>query len=332
MQWGKVFVYSSQLAKLGGEFGMRPSRKTIYGAVEGFPIAMWDGMGTKTISVAMNLGECDDAEELLSEPAKKYRIQRILTGRDSARFVFHDTYGTIKRMRAFLQTELPALAARGMNRGFACLHCAEPVGEGAAHVLVNDSLSVMHPDCVEPFEREAEAEREIKRHEPAPVGGSAKGFLGALIGGFVGTIPWAVLFVAGYLASFAGALIALGANFGHKKFGGPPGRGRVLTVVFVTVAMVFVASALGEIASAGWYVITGEMDRELGLLPGSISLWPFLGEYIKFAAADPEFRAQFLKNLVMGYFFAALGLFGVLRGRMREENPSGKLNVKRLDA
>ena len=145
MQWGKVFVYSSQLAKLGGEFGMRPSRKTIYGAVEGFPIAMWDGMGTKTISVAMNLGECDDAEELLSEPAKKYRIQRILTGRDSARFVFHDTYGTIKRMRAFLQTELPALAARGMNRGFACLHCAEPVGEGAAHVLVNDSLSVMHP-------------------------------------------------------------------------------------------------------------------------------------------------------------------------------------------
>ena len=34
----------------------------------------------------------------------------------------------------------------------------------------------------------------------------------------------------------------------------------------------------------------------------------------------------------MGYFFAALGLFGVLRGRMREENPSGKLNVKRLDA
>ena len=73
-----------------------------------------------------------------------------------------------------------------------------------------------------------------------------------------------------------------------------------------------------------------EMERELGLLPGSVALWPFLGEYIKYAAADPEFRAQFLKNLAMGGLFAGLGLFGVLRGKMREENPSGKVNVKRL--
>jgi hypothetical protein len=320
------------LAKLGGEFGMRPSRKTIYGVVEGFPVAMWDGMGTKAISVAINLGECADAKELLSKPARHYRIQRVLTGQDSVRFVFHDTYGTLKRMRAFLQTELPALAARGMNRGYTCLHCGEPVNEGAAHVLVNDFFSAMHADCVEPFEREAEQEREIKRHEPAPVGGSVRGFFGALIGGFVGTIPWVVLFVAGYIASLAGALIALCANFGHKKFGGPPGRGRVLTVVLVTVVMVVVASALGHVASMAWYVISGDLDREMGYLPGTILLWPFLGEYIKFAAADPEFRAEFLKNLAMGFLFAGLGLFGVLRGKMREENPSGKVILKRLDA
>ena len=97
-----------------------------------------------------------------------------------------------------------------------------------------------------------------------------------------------MLFIAGYLASFAGALIALGANFGHKKFGGPPGRGRVLTVVFVTVAMVFIASALGEIASAGWYVITGEMDRELGLLPAHLACFP-----VYISRPRPDFRARF---------------------------------------
>ncbi|NLF28433.1 MAG: hypothetical protein GX592_11095 [Clostridiales bacterium] len=78
-------MYSQGLAKLGGEFGMRPSRKTIYGVVEGFPVAMWDGMGTKTVSVAMNLGECGHAEELLSKPAREYRIQRGCSAAGCAR-------------------------------------------------------------------------------------------------------------------------------------------------------------------------------------------------------------------------------------------------------
>ena len=75
-------LYSPGLKKLGAEFGLTAGKGRVYGLLEGFPVSMWDGAGTKNMLIY--LGEPRDAAEdaqtdlqaLLPRELEAYRIMQ----------------------------------------------------------------------------------------------------------------------------------------------------------------------------------------------------------------------------------------------------------------
>ena len=64
-------MYSPGLKKLGAEFGLTAGKGRVYGLLEGFPVSMWDGAGTKNMLIY--LGEPRDAAEDAQTSGEKRR-------------------------------------------------------------------------------------------------------------------------------------------------------------------------------------------------------------------------------------------------------------------
>ena len=66
----------------------------------------------------------------------------------------------------------------------------------------------------------------MAKKEPGSYGA---GFLGALLGGLIGAIPWALLYLAGRVAAVLGLLIGWLSEKGYRKLGGKTARPRPLS-------------------------------------------------------------------------------------------------------
>ena len=76
-------MYSPGLKKLGEELGLTAAKGRVYGVLEGFPITMWDGAGTKNLLLVFGKPGDDaqetriDLSELLPRELEAYRIQEL---------------------------------------------------------------------------------------------------------------------------------------------------------------------------------------------------------------------------------------------------------------
>lgn len=316
---------------------MTAQQGAMYGVVGGFPLMMEDGMGTKTLYVMMGGNEeAVDLTEQMSQPVEQYRIVdfQMAEHLPILRAVFYDTLGTLKRMRKFIETELTRFAQMGLNAEICCAHCGKPIAGAPSILKVNDLPVPLHPACVTPLEMSLQEQEQLKRTEPREPGGGLRvltGFAGALLGALVAGIPWVGAYVAGYFASILGMLIALGANLGHKLFGGRPGRSRVASVVVAVLLGVLAAQVAGEVGSLAWTIVSGEMDELLEVAPGTITLEQDLMPMLEILRQDPEYLGECVKNLLMGYLFAGLGLAAVYSSKLKRENGTGRLKLKRME-
>ena len=234
-------MYSPGLKKLGAEFGLTAGKGRVYGLLEGFPVSMWDGAGTKNMLIY--LGEPRDAAEdaqtdlqaLLPRELEAYRIMQyeLVDDLPLLLVVFHDNPGTLKRIRQFLQEAVPALREAGLSQVYYCAQCGKAF-EGAPEIDLVDGTPVpVHAYCREDFAREIEEdereEREQLRQESAEAlldGSIFKGVLGAFLGALVGAIPWVHhLSCSATSPLIGGILIGAGAVYRLQEVQRTRGRG-----------------------------------------------------------------------------------------------------------
>lgn len=133
------------------------------------------------------------------------------------------------------------------------------------------------------------------------------GIIGALLGGFIFTIPWILLYVFGQmLFSVLAAFIAFGALLGYKKFGGVVDKKTPIIIVIVSLIVI---------------VVTTLIIIPLCLLykEGYIVSWNNLEWLYNY---NPTFRSGIIRDLMVSIFFTILGISGVIANLRQQVDPN----------
>ena len=122
------------------------------------------------------------------------------------------------------------------------------------------------------------------------------GLLGALVGGLVAAIPWAVVSSQGWFMAWLGYLIAIGASKGYDLMRVKTNMKKLWCVLAAVVIGVFAGQIMSD-------MIVVAADEELGHMFSDI--------FSYYANNFGEYLAINIKNLALGYVFAALGSLSV---------------------
>lgn len=306
------------LKKLAQEDGMKISNGVVYGSLRGFAATMSEGSGYKLIQFSTTFA--DPAQERAFaervrgvDIKKKFRVTNLEIGGKILSVVFHDTVGTMKKIRAFLEWFLPLLEEFGANQANVCPQCGMEV-TGGKWMLVNGCAHYFHPACAEKLRRDMEAEQEQEKRERT--GSYALGAVGAFLGAALGAVVWALVLVWGYVASIVGLLIGWLAEKGYELFRGRKGWGKVLVLALAIIFGVAVGTVGAYVAVLAQMIGAGELP---GLAYGDIPAMLIL-----MITEDPEFLGAVVKDCLMGLFFAGLGVYGILI-RAGKETAGAKL-------
>lgn len=129
------------------------------------------------------------------------------------------------------------------------------------------------------------------------------GFVGAMLGGLVGAIPWAIVSNMGWFVAWLGGVIALAASKGYDLVNVKMSMKKIWFVAIAVVNGVFAGQIMSDLISFA-------LDEELaGMFAFAVAYYfENIGEMISINS----------ENLFLGLFFAALGGFGVLRNIRKE--------------
>ena len=123
------------------------------------------------------------------------------------------------------------------------------------------------------------------------------GLLGALVGALVAAIPWAVVSSQGWFVAWLGYLIAIGASKGYDLMKVKTNMKKLWCVLAAVVIGVFAGQIMSD-------MIVTATDEELGNM--------FSDVFSYYANNFGEYLSINIKNLALGYVFAALGALSVL--------------------
>ncbi|MBQ8506866.1 MAG: hypothetical protein IJ466_05500 [Clostridia bacterium] len=304
--------------------------------------------------VIHTLSDCDLKE------ARLHREGAISTDGGFARLVFHDTIGTMKRIEHYLDEKLPGLAALGIDSN-RCAWCGEPLDGDLRYSQLNACVLPVHSGCVQELSSQVERIEEEDRSK----GSVVRGAVGAVIGAVIGAIPWALVFMLGYIAGLLGLLIGWLANLFYDKFGGRRSGLKVPVLIFAVIIGILLGQIGGytllfakqydEYGMADYdytrqgYVqmlweqyliydqetaLTLEYERAVADLPEEervnlMTVEEFIDTYYDTELDElrTDMRAEFMKNMLLGLFFAALGCVRLL---MNTHQANRRKKVKAL--
>ena len=169
--------------------------------------------------------------------------------------------------------------------------------------MVDGVAHHFHDACAGRVRQAVEEGNEQRSREDT--GNYITGLLGALAGSVLGAVAWAIVLSIGYIASIIGLLIGFLAEKGYDLARGKQGKGKVAILIFAVIFGVLLGNLGAEAFSVFSMIQGGELP---GIAVGDIPLllWLMLLE-------DAEYRGYLIKNVLMGLFFAALGVFALLR-------------------
>lgn len=323
------------LKKLGEELNLTVHNGKLSGIVCGFPVMLWDLFDCKVMSLHLGAwakeGERADALSLLTKKQAAYRIQTYQTFGDNLDIVFFDVPGTMKRIRGYIETELPVLRDAGYTGAQNCARCGQPMnGETPTLLAAGVDIFAMHSRCA--------AEAEIPDPEPdvfdrprtPPIA-----WLGAVLGGIVGSIPCVVLYVVGYIASMVAALIALGVGYGYKLLGGKPGKLSFAMIIVITLLVSVLAVGAGLVCDLGYSIFTGELQSDWGVGRDEIQISDTFS-ILQLALSDEEVRpdliSEWVSSLALNLLFSCLGIAIVWKRLKSQHLPQKRARIERIPA
>ena len=141
--------------------------------------------------------------------------------------------------------------------------------------------------------------------EENDTGSYGSGAVGALLGSVAGAIVWALIFLLGRIAAIGGIVIAWLSAKGYDLLHGKQGKGKIVIVLILSLLGVLLGTFGGYYAEIVKEIVSGELaGYTVGQVPGLIATLFLL---------SPEFKAEFIKNLAIGFVIAAVGIFLILK-------------------
>jgi len=243
----------------------------------------------------------DEINLFLKENRKKYRAKTTKVNGNVVTVLLNSEVKRIKPedVAVFLNEATAFLVEKGYRSG--CTVCGEDSGEG--YTLQG---GLVRPMCAPCHEKMAAAAAEI-RQERATSGSYLTGLIGAVLGAIIGVIPWVLVGMLGYIASVCGLVMAYLSYKGYTLLRGRRGRGMTWILIIVLVVFTYIAILAGE-GIAGYQQLINEgysvSIPEYILL---VILLPFIPE-----------GSVLWGNIALGWFFAGLGSFSLLRKAGKE--------------
>lgn len=300
-------MIANGLKKLAKEYGMIVSNGVAYGSLGGYAATMCEGSGWKRIVFSTRFtdpscrtGFMDAMNE--RNLKKDFRVLNLGISAQMIQIDFHDTIGTMGKIRTFLEWILPIMQHYGATGAHICPHCGIPV-EGGRWAMVNGVAHHLHDACAMSLRQEVEASNEQRSQEDT--GNYFTGFLGAMAGSVIGAVAWAIVLSLGYIASIVGLLIGFLSQKGYDLCRGKQGKAKVLILIFAIIIGVLLGNIGAEVITVVSLMNSGDLP---GLVAGDIP-WLILTVFVD----DAEYRGAVIKNILIGILFAGIGVFALLR-------------------
>ena len=132
------------------------------------------------------------------------------------------------------------------------------------------------------------------------------GAVGAVLGAFIGSIPWAIVYYFGWFVGWLGFIIGICAVKGYEILRGKTGKVKVLIIILATIFGVACGQVIGDFIALGRMIATGE-------IPGATYMdIPSIYRYL-IVENSIGFITDSLKNLVIGLLFAGLGIWRMIK-------------------
>lgn len=300
-------MIGSGLKKLAKENGMKIANGVAYGSLRGFAATLSEGAGYKKIVFAVtfpdNANRVALADQLsVSNIRSQYRVTNLSMGNQALFVTFHDTAGTMKKIREFLDFFIPMLEQNGASRAEICSECGGQM-VSPQWVQVNGICYPLHESCAKKLQEEVAEGNEAK--SAADSGNYFTGLIGALVGALLGAVVWALVLNAGYVASLVGLLIGWLAEKGYNLAKGKQGKGKLWILILVILLGVTIGTFGSDAIELGKMIAGGEL---YGFGFGDIPMF-----ILALLTDNGDYRAAVIHNLGTGVMFAGLGVFFILR-------------------
>lgn len=317
-------MISPGLKKAAKEIGLTVDSKIAYGEYRGYVVTMSEGMGYKQLAVSTKAppealhGRFEQTLGGLRSLRKEFRVLSLNVSPESVVVQFSDTYGTMKKYRAFIDWFIPKLDAFGFTGSRQCALCGEDLQAGDPWKLDKGVAHHVHAGCASMAEAQSSAY--ISQIRADDTGSYGMGLIGSLTGALLGAIPWAVALYFGFFVSMLGYLIAFFAQKGYDMARGRLGKGKIAIVILTSAIGVIAGNILGDVFMLAAMVRNGE------IIGASLSEIPSM---MIFLVTDGEYLGQFVLNLGMGMVFAFLGMVGMIRD-LKNDDPTAERRMKTL--
>lgn len=160
------------------------------------------------------------------------------------------------------------------------------------HYVSHEGIKLLCPDCANALETK------IQKELTAP-NNYGVGFFAALLGALVCSALWILIGAFGWVASFAGFVMAFGAVWAYKKVGGKVNK---VGIVLIVITLLF-SLLLAEYVSLA--IMIAKESEEYGFFTAMF--------VIPFALTDSEFLIEVLKSIGLGLLFAIWGSYKLLK-------------------
>lgn len=306
-------MIGSGLKKLAAEKGMKVSAGVAYGSLDGYAATMCEGSGWKRIVLTTRFTDAQKQNQLLAQAnsrnlQKEFRVQQLQFRPDCIDILFLDNPGTLKKMGEFLNWFMPLLPEHGATGVNICTQCGLEIQSGGVWRLVDGVAYHYHPGCAEKVVRGIRSEEELKKERDD--GSLLGGIIGALGGSILGAVVWAIVLAMGYVASLVGVLIGFLAEKGYTLLHGKKSKAKVVILILATIVGVLLGTFGGDAISLARMIGNGELP---GFTYGEI---PYM--LVDMLLYSPEYLRGMMANMGMGFLFAGLGIWGLLRKTSRE--------------
>ncbi len=298
-------MVGSGIKKYAKQNGLTVKNGVAYGIYRGYMLTLQEGSGWKSADFAIcttdelnGVLQGQLGQMLNDETRKEYRIMELGLSKTRLAVKFFDNPGTMGKMEAFIEVicnKLSACEVPGQNY---CAHCGQPIDSAlsAQDIMVGGAVCQMHDACASSAERDVAAARE----ETQSQGNMTTGIIGAVLGGIVGVIPWAIASYFGLFVGWLGFLIGFAAKKGYELLKGKECKAKAVVIIIVSVLCVVLADFLGYL-----FLFMSEFN---------LTLMESAELFFLVVSSDSAALGEVIGNLVMGLIFAGLGVFDVVRG------------------